>query len=155
MASGDCAGPGHLREHLLRRLIDDGAGVHQAHERGDLRGPDLPVGQRGARGAELAEQVVDDPVAGGLRLAAQARRFLEIVAQSAIGDQNRRQRVRNLVLALESPLLVERQLGAAGPDALPHGVVDLHRHQVRVGKVPVVVRLSFERSDWDSPVWPS
>ncbi len=105
-----------------------------------MRRADLGFGEGEFGGTELAEEVVDDPVAHGLGFAGELGGFLEEIAQLAVGDDHGGDGVGHLVLLHEAALLVEGALGAGGLDARFPLVVDLHGHEVGVGEVAVVVR---------------
>src|SRR5690606_29532710 len=92
--------------------------------------------------AKFAQQVVDDPVAHGLRLAFAGQRGggLKVVGQRTVPNEHRGQGVGQTVLFEKAFLLGQRQLGALGLEAgLPLGV-NLDRHEVGVREVAVVVR---------------
>ena len=87
---GRLAGVEHLDEDLLGGVAEDGALLDQPDEPGDVRGPHLRIGERHLRGAELPQQIVRDPVAGRLGLAAEAGGLLEEVAELPVRNERPR-----------------------------------------------------------------
>ena len=130
-----------IGETLARRGGEQGAAIHELHQFRQQAGRHLAASERLLGVAQLTEQVVDDPVARRLGPAAKRRRLFKIVRQSAVPDQHGGQRVGQLVLVEESPLLLEGQFRAGRANLLLPRVIDRDGHQVGIGKIPAVVGL--------------
>ena len=89
---------------------------------------------------ETTEQLVDDPVRGGLAIAPLGD-ILEIGGVVALGDEHARVIWREAILADEARLLLVRQFRQADLHLLDEAFRQDQWQEVRIGEVAVVVRL--------------
>src|SRR5256886_7222143 len=129
-------------EQILGNLARNGAGRDQIENCAELRGR-----HRGGRNVlalfiESTRELVDNPVGGGLRVAALCNRFEE-VGRLPLGNQNAGVVAGEAVIACETRLLLVGQFRK-----VPRELVDvvgrkLDRQQIGIGTVTIVVRFLF------------
>ena len=126
---------GHLLKNLFRRLAADRACIDERNQSREHLRLDSEVAE--------VKDLVADPVGGRFRVAA-ARHRLEIVRELARRDERLRFGRRNSHgdVSLDARLWHFRQRSR---DIVDPCSVDLQREEIRLRKVPVVVRL-FLRS---------
>ena len=132
----------HLRENFLGLLPADLSALDQIHQFIECRGRDRAISDRAARAGQSALQIVQDPIRDALRFPRAFRGRLKKCSERQVVRQHSRVVDTHAILLDESRPLRARQLGQSRAHLLEQRF-SLHRHEIGLGEVTVIVRRLF------------